>query len=133
MEDTRLAQFTFTKLLVNDLEKSAAFFRSVCGLVEQQRVDSAIAGRIIHEIVLGAADASGVPLVLVKFLDGVRPANDGVILGFVTDDLEAFLARTVTAGGAVHDAGRSATEHGYKVAFVTDVEGHLIEVVEPMR
>jgi len=53
-----------------------------------------------------------------------------VIQGFITDDLEAFVERALTAGGAVVDAPWDSVEHGVKVAFVTDVEGHLIEVVQ---
>ena len=43
--------FMFTKLLVNDLEKSAAFYSTVIGLIEMNRMEAEITGRKITEIV----------------------------------------------------------------------------------
>ncbi|WP_257459192.1 VOC family protein [Archangium lipolyticum] len=123
-------KFGFTKLLVNDLEASAAFYTSVCGLAETGRVEASIAGRNIREILFAPAHEGSATFVLLKFLDAPKPANDEVILGFMTDDVDAFVERAKAAGGAVAQPAYSAVEHGVKVAFVTDVEGHLIEVVQ---
>lgn len=123
-------QLAFTKLLVDDLEKTAAFYTSVCGLVETGRVEAEIAGRKISEIIFSAAFQGAATFVLLKFLDAPKPTNDEVILGFVTDDVDAFVARAEAAGGSVVQAPHDNVEHGVKVGFVTDVEGHLIEVVQ---
>jgi lactoylglutathione lyase len=130
MSDSRKTQFSFTKLLVEDLEKTADFYKSVCGLVETGRVDAKIGGRPISEILFAPTEGGTATLVLLKFLDSPKPTNDEVILGFITDDLDAYVERATTAGGTVVDPPKSQPEHGVKVAFVTDVEGHLIEVVE---
>ena len=124
------AHFGFTKLLVNDLDKTAAFYKSVCGLVETARVSDAIAGRQIEEVLFNATGEGGATFVLLKFVDAPKPTNDEVILGFVTSDLEAFVQRACAAGGTVVQGIRAVPAHGVKVAFVTDVEGHLIEVVQ---
>jgi len=124
------AHFGFTKLLVDDLEKTAAFYKSVCGLVETARVSDAIAGRQIQEVLFNATGEGGATLVLLKFVGAPKPTNDEVILGFVTPDLEAFVQRACAAGGALAQGSRTLPEHGIKVAFVTDVEGHLLEVVQ---
>jgi lactoylglutathione lyase len=122
--------FSFTKLLVDDLEKTASFYKSVCGLVETGRVDAVIGGRKISEILFAAAYQGAPTFVLLKFLDAPKPTNDEVILGFITDDVVAFIERAVAAGGTVVDQPWDNVEHGVKVGFVTDVEGHLIEVVQ---
>ena len=122
--------FGFTKLLVNDLEKSATFYKDVCGLTELAHVDAEITGRKIKEIMFNATAPGGSTFVLVKFLDTTKSFSDEVIIGFITDDLEAFVERTKKAGGKVAEEIQSQPEHGVKVAFVTDIEGHLIEVVE---
>jgi predicted enzyme related to lactoylglutathione lyase len=119
-----------TKLVVADLERSLAFCKAVAGMEEVARVDAEIAGRKISEIMLKATSEGGAQLVLLRFDDRPRPAADEVILGFITTDLEAFVARTRAAGGAVAEEIKSMPEHGVRVAFVTDVEGHLIEVVQ---
>lgn len=130
MANAPAAHFGFTKLLVNDLEKTATFYKAVCGLVETARVSDEIAGRRIDEILFNATGVGGATLVLLKFVGSPKPSNDEVILGFVTADLEAFVQRACAAGGAVSQGIREVPAHGVKVAFVTDVEGHLIEVVQ---
>jgi predicted enzyme related to lactoylglutathione lyase len=122
--------FSFTKLLVNDLEQSAQFYRSVCGLTELARVKAQIAGRGIEEIMFNATGEGAATFVLLKFIDGDRVHTDEVIIGFATPDLEAFVERVIVAGGGLVEPIRVMPEHGVKVAFVQDIEGHLIEVVE---
>lgn len=124
------AHFSFTKLLVADLERAAAFYTAVCGLVELQRVESSIAGRPIREINYHPTDPGGGTLTLLQFLDARAPARDETILGFTTTDIAAFCARAVAAGGRVVDPIRAMPEHRLRVAFVEDVEGHWIEVVQ---
>lgn len=122
--------FGFTKLLVDDLEATAAFYKTVCGLTELARVESQIAGRPISEIMFNATGEGAATFVLLKFVGAPKPHNDEVILGFQTQDVEAFMQRAVAAGGTVEEAVKAMPEHGVKVGFVRDVEGHLIEVVE---
>lgn len=122
--------FSFTKLLVHDLETTAEFYKSVAGLTELARVESAIGGRPIKEIMFNATGQGGATFVLLKFMDTDAPKKDEVIVGFMTPDVVAFVERAKAAGGKVLDPIRDEVEHGVKVAFVEDVEGHLIEVVE---
>lgn len=123
-------QFAFTKLLVDDLEATAAFYKEVCELNEMKRVDSIIAGRPISEVVFAATSEGAGTFILLKFLDAPKPTNDEVITGFVTDDLAAFVERARIAGGTIVEDIVSKPQFGAKVAFVADVEGHLMEVVE---
>jgi catechol 2,3-dioxygenase-like lactoylglutathione lyase family enzyme len=122
--------FGFTKLVVRDLEKSAAFYKSVCGLTEQARVTAEIGGRPISEILFNATGSGAGTFVLLAYLDEPKPAAGELILGFTTTDVAAFVERALAAGGSVAEEPISQPQHGVKVAFVRDVEGHLIEVVE---
>ncbi len=124
------AHFSFTKLLVDDLEATHAFYTSVCGLVEQFRYESDIDGRAISEICYAPTSPGGGALALLKFLNGPASGADEVILGFTTENLEAFIARAEAAGGSIAEAPRDMTDLNMRVAFVKDCEGHLIEVVE---
>ena len=123
--------FGFTKLIVHDLEKQAAFYAEAYGLHAVQRVHAEIGSEAIDEIMLSSdPNASFGSLVLLKFLS--RPAaRDGeLILGFVTDDLDALLARVCAAGGRVHAPVKEMPEMKLRVAFATDPEGHLAELVQ---
>ena len=120
--------FMYTKLLVDDLEKAAAFYASVCGLIEMQRVEAEIIGRKISEIVYLPTYKGGPLFVLAKFKDAPKPANDEVILGFAAKDLEAFAARVEAAGGRVLDKSGADNASGFGHIFVADVEGNVLQV-----
>jgi catechol 2,3-dioxygenase-like lactoylglutathione lyase family enzyme len=122
--------FGFTKLVVGDLEKSAAFYKSVCGYTEQARVNDVLAGRAISEILFEPAAPGGHTFVLLAFHDTTEPAAGEAILGFAVTDIVGFVARVRAAGGVVVDDVKAMPAHGVKVAIVKDIEGHLIEVVE---
>ena len=124
------ASFGFTKLIVADLDKAAAFYKSVCGLTEQARVEDKLGGRAIVEIIFAPAYQGGASFVLLTYPDTPKPASGEVILGFATPDVDAFVGRVVAGGGAVVDEAVSRPDHGVRVAIVKDPEGHLIEVVQ---
>ena len=127
------AQFAFSKLVVHDLEASAGFYKSVFGLVEWQRVQSATERRSIDEISFLPTCPGGGSLTLIKFLGVPGPRPGEMIVGFTTNDIQALLERVVSAGGRVTKPVRSMPEHRLRVAFVADLEGHVIEVVQMDR
>ena len=120
----------FTKLVVDDLDKVAAFYGAVCGLVEEGRAEDQIAGRPIQELYFTSDPPGTGTFTLTRFLDAPAGSKPGVILGFVTDDVAAFVERAEAAGASVVQAAHSRPEFGVKVAFLNDVEGNLLEVVE---
>jgi predicted enzyme related to lactoylglutathione lyase len=121
----------FTKLVVHDLEKLAAFYCGVYGLHAVQRVRAEIGSEPIDEIMLSAdPQASFGSLVLLRFTERAPSPTGELILGFVTDDLAALLDRVRAAGGGVHAPAKEMPELGLRVAFATDPEGHLAELVE---
>jgi predicted enzyme related to lactoylglutathione lyase len=124
------AHFSCTKLVVADLEKACAFYKAVFGLTEQNRVTAAIEGRPISEIMFNPTAPGGATFVLLAYTDTPTPSLSESITLFITPDLAGLLKKARAAGGQVVDEMRDMPEHGVKVAFVRDVEGHLIEVVE---
>jgi hypothetical protein len=53
----------------------------------------------ISEIMFDTTAPGGASVVLLSFLDTPKPSGGEVILGFVTADVHAFVARARTAGG----------------------------------
>ena len=126
------ATHAFTKLIVHDLEKLAGFYREVYGLHPVHRLrGESIGGEEIDEIMLSTdPQAAYGSLVLLKYPGrGPSPAGE-LILGFTTDDLPALLDRVRAAGGAVHAPIEEMPEMKLRVAFATDPEGHLAELVQ---
>jgi predicted enzyme related to lactoylglutathione lyase len=124
------AHFSFTKLVVGDLARSAAFYEATCGLTLQARVDTEVGGRRLSEILYQPTAPGGATFVLLHWEDTPRTVSSELILGFATSDLDAFVARAVASGGSVETAPYAIPEMKIRVAFVRDVEGHRIEVVE---
>ena len=120
--------FTFTKLIVGDLEKSAAFYRDVCGLKEVNRISATGAdGTSLTEIILDGAPAT---LILICYHGAPTAPKGDSVLGFYTRDIDAFLERLVKAGGTVTTPVQTLAEAGLKYAMATDNEGHVIEPLQ---
>ena len=129
-----MIHFGFTKLVVSDLERCGRFYAEVFGVQEQYRVHGRLAGREMDEILYGATAPGGGSLILLRFADATTGAGaDGVITGFVTDEIDALFARGVGAGGTVAQVVADAPEHGVRVGVLADPEGRLIEVVQPFE
>lgn len=124
--------FSFTKLVVHDVEKMAAFYAAVYGLHAVSRVRGESVGHEeIDEIMLSPdPKASFGTLVLLRYVSRAASPNGEVILGFTTGDLPALLDRVRAAGGGVHAPIKDLPHLKVRVAFATDPEGHLAELVE---
>jgi predicted enzyme related to lactoylglutathione lyase len=123
--------FSFTKLIVEDLEAMARFYQAVYGLNAVGRVQERIGGEAIDEIMLTAgSEVSPGSLVLLKYLDRPATPRGEVILGFTTSDLPELVERIRAAGGTIHEEMRELPKLGLRVAFAKDPEGHLAELVQ---
>jgi outer membrane receptor protein involved in Fe transport len=106
------------------------------GLVDGARVTrdkSASSGGPIDEITFRCTGRGGPSLTLIKFLDRSSPPLGETILGFHTADIDALVERARLAGGALARPICDIPDHGVRVGFVADPEGHLIEVVSRLN
>lgn len=124
--------FGFTKIIVDDLDRIAAFYEQSMGFRQFQRVNDSVAGEPMEEIILVHGEVMGqsVPLVVWKWPKRPAPAASDAILGFQTQDVDALVAKVVAAGGSVVEAPHDKPEHGVRVAFATDPDGRLLELVQ---
>lgn len=123
----------FTKLIVDDEEKMAAYYAAVYKLNIAVRIagDSVATAESFREVIMTqGADMSSGTLVMFKFTDRPAPRDQQVILGFVTDDMEALKERIIANGGKLIGATRDEVSHGVRVQFSEDPEGALCENVQ---
>lgn len=126
---TQDTDFMFTKLLVKDLEGAVAFYSSVTGLVEMNRVEAEITGRKVSEVVFMPTYAGGPLFILAQFHDTQTPAANELILGLATKDIAGLIARAEQAGGRVLEPARDVPGMGgMQVAFIADPEGHVLQL-----
>lgn len=131
MADTPRKGFTFTKLIVSDVDSLFAFYSSVFGLVERARVRQGEGENELDEIIMdSSAPASIATLVIKRYPNRPVPAPGEATLGFIVDDVDATVAKAVANRGSIYRAAQTQAQHGVKVAFIKDSDGHLIEVVE---
>jgi len=126
------AQFGMTKVIVSDIERAFAFYHSVFGLEESARVSKGEGESEMHEIIMGSERGKmSVPsLVVQSYPNKPLPPPGVVTLGFIVPDLEAAIDKAVNSGAIIKRPITLMPEHGIKVAFVSDPEGHLLEVVQ---
>ena len=120
----------FTKLVVEDLDAMSKFYRALCGFEEEGRGDAKIGGHPIREVHFRSDPPGTGTFTLTKFLDARRPPSQSVILGFIVPNINQFVEKARKAGGVLVEPVTPDPEHGVKYAFVKDIEGNLIEVVE---
>ena len=128
-----ISTFTFTKLVVDDLDAMCEYYCAVFGLHPgtRERFDDGVGGEPIEEVALVAnpGDPFGA-MSLLKFERRTPAKPDEVILGFTTPDLSALLDRVREAGGTLLGKIKEMPSHQIRVAFARDPEGHLCELVE---
>ena len=101
------------------------------GYGEGQFITDRINGRAIEELIF--FDAEGrVGIVLLQFLDEGDVSSAGAMLGYFTNDLEAFERRVLDTGGSVFQAIGPLELPGKttRIAFYSDPEGFVLEVIE---
>ena len=122
--------YSFTKLVVGDLEAMCRYYGDVYDLSPIQRVEAEIDGSPIEEVILGRDGGYG-GLILLRWTDQSPPELGEVILGFTTTDIGTLFERAVSVGATVRaEPFVSEEAGGMRVGFVADPEGHLAEVVE---
>ncbi|MCE0522546.1 MAG: VOC family protein [Methylacidiphilales bacterium] len=125
-----ITKLLHTRYRVNDLEKTATFYRDVLGLKEVSRHTSPRGSTLAffkapggeEQIEICHFPQSG-PVV-------VQP--DLTHLAFEVEDLEGFAKQAAAKGYPLSD-GPTVTGSGSKIAFIDGPEGYEIELIEKKK
>ena len=107
-------QVTF--ILVADLESSAAFYGETIGLPLVLDQGSCRIFQAAPSAFLGVCERAG------------KSNADGVIVTFVTDDVEGTHLRLIAAGATCEKEPQYYADYDIFHAFYRDPDGHLVEV-----
>ncbi len=133
MATDRISNLSFTKLVVDDLDRMSEFYCTVFDLHQTGRlkIEQGAIGEPIEEIFLcPSPDDQYGAFVLFKFLQRPAPRDNETILGFQTSDLKLLVERATRLGGGLAAPIKEMPELGVRVAMLRDPEGHLCELVE---
>ncbi|MCP2167864.1 VOC family protein [Goodfellowiella coeruleoviolacea] len=122
-------QLTFVKVVVDDLDAQAEFYRCVLALTAVHRLSGG-AGEGRYEQLVLAGSGAGPTVLLVRYPDRAVPPAGEVVLGFGVADVDEVVRAAVAAGGSVRVEPRALPGTGMRVAVVTDPEGHALELVQ---
>jgi len=125
--------FTFTKIVVADLDRAVPFYRDAIGLRLLSRFSATESEYAQEEAVMaGHGSERGPMLMLVRYLKRPAPPAGSAWTGFSVADLPATVAAVEQGGGSVVLPIHDVPEHKVAVAVVADPEGHLIELTSPL-
>jgi catechol 2,3-dioxygenase-like lactoylglutathione lyase family enzyme len=130
-------RFTHTKLVVNDVEAAERFYTAI-GLTVLSRNIGGEGDVHQSQCWLSATGEEGAHiLILTQFLDlPPCPRTDypgEIWLAITVDDVDAAIVAVEREGGVCRRPGADQPDWGVRAAVVTDHEGHVIELVGPIK
>ena len=125
-------RFAFTKLLVNDLPAQFDFYSKVFGRTERTRYEFDDRPDPLAEIIMTSPDGTEQSLVLLHYKGVPAPAPGSAVIGFQVHGLDEIVQRAENAGAMVTEPPTTMADIGIRVAFVTDPEGHVLELFEQL-
>ncbi|MFI9531773.1 VOC family protein [Nocardia fusca] len=123
-------RFAFTKILVNDLPAQFDFYSKVFGRVERTRYEFDDRPDPLAEIIMTSPDGAEQSLVLLHYKNRPAPTPGSAVIGFEVHGLDDIVRRAEEAGATVTEPPTTMADIGIRVAFVTDPEGHVLELFE---
>jgi len=122
---------SFTKIIVADVDRVFEFYRRVLGVEQHIRVRQGEGYDAIDEIVSKPVGAASAPTLAIKsFVNRPAPQPGELQIGFVVPSVDKAVEAALAAGGKIDKPAVDQPQHGVRVAFFFDVEGHSVEVVE---
>lgn len=124
--------YAFTKIIVADLALMERFYCDSLGLKVQARIAVDKPGWALRETILTFGDPSGTLLNLVQYLDRPCPAPGEAVIGLSVDSIDAVIDAATRGGGSVATPPVDVPDHGLRIAYIADPEGHLLELLQPL-
>lgn len=120
-----MARFNFVKIVVRDIAAMERFYTEGLGFAVQDRIDA----EGFSEVMLAQKEGA-FTLVLYQHTDqrAVGGGNNWGPLGFIVRDCAAAHADLIAMGA--HEVRPPAIFGGMTVSFVSDPEGHEIELLQ---
>jgi lactoylglutathione lyase len=125
-----ITRLLHTRYRVNDLEKTASFYKDVLGLKEVSRHSSPRGSTLVFFQAPGSEEQ--IEICHYPKSGPVQVQPDLTHLAFEVDDLEAFAKEAEKKGYPLSD-GPTVTSSGSKIAFIDGPEGYEVELIEKKR
>jgi len=121
--------FALARFKVADLAGLEKFYTRALGFTVTTRADEGEGEQELHEIFLGLGGAQP-QFALIHYPNQPTPQPGEAMVALIVDDLEATIAAVQAEGGRDVTGVIPVPEYKMKLAFVTDPEGHMIELMQ---
>jgi len=126
----KVRKLLHTRMRVDDLERTIAFYRDVLGLEVVERHESPRGSRLAFLKASGSDEL--IEICSYPAAGPVRVQEDLVHLAFEVDDLDATIAELSAKGVPITD-GPTTTSSGTRFAFIDAPEKYEVELIERKR
>lgn len=123
----KVRKLLHTRMRVDDLERTIAFYRDVLGLEVVERHESPRGSRLAFLKAPGSEEL--IEVCSYPASGPVRMQEDLVHLAFEVDDLDAAIADLTRKGVPITD-GPTTTSSGTRFAFIDAPEKYEVELIE---
>ena len=126
--------FAFTKIVVADLDAAEHFYAQTLGLSRVTYIEFGEGPGQLQEVILAVPDGGpGSPqLNLIRYPNRPMSAPGETVIGFMVDDVEATVTAFSAAGGCITVPVVEMPDHRIKLAYASDLDGHIIEVIQAL-
>jgi lactoylglutathione lyase len=125
-----ITRLLHTRYRVNDLEKTATFYKDVLGLREVSRHSSPRGSTLVFFQAPGSEEQ--IEICHYPKSGPVQVQADLTHLAFEVEDLDAFAKEAEKKGYPLSD-GPTVTSSGSKIAFIDGPEGYEFELIEKKK
>jgi Predicted enzyme related to lactoylglutathione lyase len=127
--------FSLAKIQVADIEIAERFYVEGLGLEVSARVTQGEGERLMFERIMAVPGAPrGTPnFILISYPNLPCPVPGEATTGFMVEDLEASIDRALDAGATLDVPATDLPEHGLRLAFLLDPQGHRVELLQLRR
>jgi len=126
-----MSVFAYTILYVKDVQKSVTFYEKAFDLKKKFITPEGDYGEILSG---GTTIAfATIELANANLKNGfqVMAPEDGIELGFTTENPKELMEKVISAGGSIYEP-LAKKPWGQEVGYVRDIDGFLLEVCTPM-
>jgi predicted enzyme related to lactoylglutathione lyase len=113
--------FCFTKIEVKDIAAAETFYSQAIGLDVSVRLEAGEGENLMPN------------LILVSFPNRSCPPPGEATTGFLVENVDAALERATAAGATIDVPAMDVPEHGLRLAFILDPQGHRIELLQVLK
>ncbi len=118
----------YVKLIVDDAEALAPFYREVLGMKEIRRIHEPEHARPHLEIYLSAGDSE--QICLMEYIGRPTPPPGEVRVAFSVGSVDEAVAASQALGGGIILPAETLQQYNFRWATISDPEGHAIELMQ---